>query len=223
MNYKDNVKEATTSVSAASFTPTGSPLGYLTFASAYADGATRIPVKVGPDSAGAWELGYYTLSGGVLTRNGVISSSAGGTTPVTFASGSKDVTVVYPASYAVDSENAVTLTNKRTQPRVVTVAQSATPAINSDLGDVFRITGLAQNITSMTSGLTGTPVHGEEIEIEITDNGGARNITLWGTKFASSTVTLPASTTAGAMLSVLLKWNSALNAGAGAWVCVGAQ
>ena len=51
-----------------------------------------------------------------------------------------------------------TLTNKRVSKRVVVTTQSATPAINTDNGDIFQITGLAQAVTSFTTSLTGTPV-----------------------------------------------------------------
>ena len=57
------------------------------------------------------------------------------------------------------------------------ITQSATPAINTDITDVAHIVGLAQNITSMTSGLTGTPVQGATLRIDFTDNGTARTIT----------------------------------------------
>lgn len=42
--------------------------------------------------------------------------------------------------------------------RVVVTTQSATPAINTNNGDIFQITGLAQAITSMSSSLTGNPL-----------------------------------------------------------------
>lgn len=61
--------------------------------------------------------------------------------------------------------------------RILIVTQSATPATNTDNGDIFQITGLAQAITSMSSGLTGTPVAGDMIMFQITDNATARAIT----------------------------------------------
>lgn len=41
----------------------------------------------------------------------------------------------------------------------------------------MQITGLAQAITSMTTGLTGTPNAGDMMMIQITDNATARAIT----------------------------------------------
>lgn len=100
-----------------------------------------------------------------------------------------------------------TLTNKRIQKRVVATTQSATPSINTDDGDIFQITGLAQAITSMTSGLTWTPVNWEMILIQITDNGTARAITWWAS-FEASTVALPTTTVISTRMDNLFIWNS---------------
>jgi hypothetical protein len=45
--------------------------------------------------------------------------------------------------------------------RVNAITQSATPAINTDITDVASMTGIAQNITSMTTNLTGTAQKGD--------------------------------------------------------------
>lgn len=92
--------------------------------------------------------------------------------------------------------------------RVVTVTQSATPAINTDVTDVAKITGLAQAITSMTSSLTGTPVDGDTLTVKLTDNGTARAIT-WGASFEASTVALPTTTVISTLLTVTFDWNTA--------------
>lgn len=109
-----------------------------------------------------------------------------------------------------------TLTNKRVTKRVVTTTQSATPTINTDNTDVSSITGLAQAITSFTTNLSGTPVAGDMLMIQITDNGTARGIT-WGTSFASTTVTLPTTTVISTMLRVLFQWNTVTSK----WDCIG--
>lgn len=72
-------------------------------------------------------------------------------------------------------------------PRLNTITSSATPAINTDTTDIFTITALGTAITSMTSGLTGTPNAGQRLLIRIKDNGTSRTI-LWGASFASSGV-----------------------------------
>lgn len=109
-----------------------------------------------------------------------------------------------------------TLTNKRITKRAPAITQSATPAINTDVTDVAHITALAQAITSMTSSLTGTPVEGDTLRIDITDNGTARAIT-WGASFeASGTVALPTTTVLGVRLDVGFVWNTVTSK----WRCV---
>lgn len=120
-----------------------------------------------------------------------------------------------PTGDLVGTTDTQTLTNKRRTRRVSTVTQSATPSINSDNMDVASITGLAQAITSFTTNLTGTPVAGDLLEIQITDDGTARAIT-WGASFASTTVTLPSTTVISTRLRVLLEWNATTSK----WDCV---
>lgn len=98
----------------------------------------------------------------------------------------------------------------------VTVTQSATPAINTDLGDIFSITAIAQAITSMTTNLTGSPVHGDIIIVNFTDNATGRAIT-FGASFEASTVALPTTTIASALLSVGFMYNGATSK----WRCIG--
>lgn len=98
-----------------------------------------------------------------------------------------------------------------------TVTQSATPTINTDTTNVAHITGLAQAITSMTTNLSGTPQQGDELRVDITDNGTARAIT-WGASFqASGTIALPTTTVISTRLDVKFVWNSV----ATAWRIVG--
>lgn len=93
-------------------------------------------------------------------------------------------------------------------PEVAVVSQSATPAIDTDNGNLFVITGLAQAITSMTTNLTGTPIQGQFIWVKIVDNGTPRAIA-WGSKFASTAaVTLPTTTVANQPLWVGFTWDS---------------
>lgn len=81
-------------------------------------------------------------------------------------------------------------------PRVVSITSSATPAINTDVVDLYKITALAVNITSMTSGLLGAPHDGQRLLVRIKDDGTSRTIA-WGSFFSSSgtasllTVTVP--------------------------------
>ena len=110
-----------------------------------------------------------------------------------------------------------TFTNKRISKRVVTTTQSATPTINTDNGDIFSITGLAQAITSFTTNLSGTPTAGDMMMIQITDSGVARAIT-WGASFDGTTATpLPTTTVISTLLRVLFQRNTANDK----WTCIG--
>ncbi len=97
--------------------------------------------------------------------------------------------------------DAQTQTNKRITQRVKNIASSATPNINTDNYDRFSITALATAITSMTSGLSGTPTNFQSIIYRILDNGTGRAIT-WGAKFEARGTTLPTITTANKLLTV---------------------
>ena len=99
-----------------------------------------------------------------------------------------------------------TLTNKRITPRVGTTTSHATPTINTDNVDIFRITAQAEAITSMTTNLSGTPTDSQGLIIEVTGTA-ARAIT-WGASFEASTVALPTTTVSTNKLTVGFMWNS---------------
>lgn len=145
-------------------------------------------------------------NGKTLTINNSLTFAGTDATTMTFPS-SSDTVVTLGATQ--------TMTNKRRTRRVVATTQAATPAINTDNTDVSSITGLAQAITSFTTSLTGTPVVGDLLEIQITDNGTARAIT-WGTSFEATTVALPTTTVISTMLRVLFEWNTV----ASKWDCI---
>lgn len=109
-----------------------------------------------------------------------------------------------------------TFTNKRITARVGSTTSSATPTINTDNSDIYRLTAQAVDITSFTTNLTGTPSHGDSLLVEIT--GTATRAITWGASFEASTVALPTTTVTTAMLSVAFLWNSATSK----WRCVGA-
>lgn len=108
-----------------------------------------------------------------------------------------------------------TITNKRWTRRFVVTTQSATPTINTDNTDIASITGLAQAITSFTTNLSGTPVAGDYLQIQITDNGTARAIT-WGASFVATTVSLPTTTVISTLLRVGFQWDTV----SAKWQCI---
>ena len=105
-----------------------------------------------------------------------------------------------------------TLTNKRVTPRVTTTTSTATPSINSDTTDVYGITALAANITSVT--VTGTPTNGQKLWVYIV--GTASRTIAWGSSFEASTTALPTTTSSTNRLDVGFVWNSATSK----WRCV---
>jgi len=115
----------------------------------------------------------------------------------------------------VGTSDTQTLTNKRVTPRVTSITSSAQPAINTDDCDCFSITALAENITSMSANLSGTPTNFQKLIIRIKDNGTARSIT-WGASFAAKGVDLPTTTVAGKLLSVGFIYDTV----ASVWGCV---
>lgn len=98
----DRVKDTTTSVGTGTITLSGSPpAGFQSFA-AVGDGNTTYYTIAGQGTS-EWEVGIgtYTAAGTTLSRDTVLSSSAGGTTKVTFSAGVKDVFVTYPSGKAI--------------------------------------------------------------------------------------------------------------------------
>jgi hypothetical protein len=111
--------------------------------------------------------------------------------------------------------STTTFTNKRITARVDSTTSSATPTINTDNVDTYKLTAQAADITSFTTNLTGTPTDDQILHIVIIGTA-ARAIT-WGSKFESSTVTLPTTTVTTNRLDVYFIWNTAT----GKWRCGG--
>lgn len=109
-----------------------------------------------------------------------------------------------------------TLTNKRITARVGSTTSHATPTINTDNVDIYKLTAQAEAITSMTTNLSGTPTDGQVLLIEITGTA-ARAIT-WGASFEASTVGLPTTTVSTDMLAVGFLYNGVT----AKWRCVAA-
>lgn len=106
--FADRVKDTTTTTGTGTVTLSGTaPAGFQNF-SVIGNGNTTYYTIAGGSE---WEVGIgtYTSSGTTLSRDTVLSSSAGGTTKVTFSAGTKDVFVTYPAERSVNlSSSALT-------------------------------------------------------------------------------------------------------------------
>jgi hypothetical protein len=136
------------------------------------------------------------------TGVGPTIAARGGDTNVSLNLNGKGTGRVYcSGDQVVTASAAQTISGKRIVPRAPSpITSSATPAINTDITDIFVITALAVNITSMTSGLTGTPTEGDLLWIAIT--GTATRTIAWGAKFVGSTVALPTTTVGTARIDV---------------------
>lgn len=140
-----------------------------------------------------------------LTNNKTLSVS----NTLTLA-GTDSTTITFQATDTyVGRATTDTLTNKRITRRVLsTNAPGATPTLNTDNYDAAHFTGLSTAITSMTTNLSGTPVQGDVLRIDFTDDGTARAIT-WGTSFeASGAVALPTTTVLSVRLDTIFVWNT---------------
>lgn len=111
--------------------------------------------------------------------------------------------VVVPSISSTD-----TLTNKRVTLRVQdSSAPGATPTLATNSYDQINLIAIAAAITSMSSGITGTPTSGQKLMLRLKDNGTARAIT-WGASWRAIGVTLPTTTVLSKTLYVGAIYNS---------------
>ena len=171
----------TTPSSAASFTY-GS--GSIRWGST--SGRSLLPdnIYVGGD---AGRIGFWNNTPSISTYLYANSATPGG--------GTQSLTLPATVTDTIVARTSTdTLTNKRITKRVNTVnAPGATPTIATDSYDGYSFTGINANITSMTSGLTGTPTEQQSIILRFKDDGTARTIT-WGASWRAIGVILPTTT-----------------------------
>ena len=109
----DRVKETSTTTGQGILSLAGAATGFETFVTGIGDGNTTYYLAA-HESDGTWELGIGTItdaSPDTLARTTVIDTSAGNTTKIDFASGSKTIFCTLPAGKAVflDADGDVTL------------------------------------------------------------------------------------------------------------------
>lgn len=191
--------------------------GYIVSnAPAYSSGGYDVLVR--NQTSGRYET--TTISSGIADpgSNGILARTALNTTAARTLTGTSNKISITNGdgvsgnptfdvgSDIVQLTSTQTLTNKRITPRDGSTTSSATPTINTDNVDQYRITAQTVDITSMTTNLSGTPSHGQRLLIEIT--GTASRAITWGSSFEASTIALPTTTSGTNMLSVLFTWNS---------------
>jgi hypothetical protein len=97
-----------------------------------------------------------------------------------------------------------TFTNKRTRPRVTTIASSGTPTPNADTDDMFVISALAVSATFSTP--SGTPYEGQSLIVRIEDNGTARNLFFGPSYRSGDNYLLPSTTVINEKMYLHFMW-----------------
>lgn len=166
-------------------------------------------INFGITTAGVGEIRQY--------ENQVLNIYTNNTLAATFTTG-QDLQVVSAGTTStsvVTNAATQTLTNKRITPRVTSISSnSATPTINTDNCDFVSLTGQTNNITSMTTNLSGTPTNGQRLWIAMTASSGTPTVT-WGSSFEDSTETAPTALSTTRQ-DVGFVWNTATSK----WRCV---
>ena len=143
----DRVKDTTTTTGTGTVTLSGTaPAGFQNFSVIGNGNTTYYTIAVGSE----WEVGIgtYTSSGTTLSRDTVLSSSAGGTTKVTFSAGTKDVFVTYPA------EKSVNLNSSGVLATPTFAAYRETTTTNATVTGTYTVDMSTANIFNIT--LTGS-------------------------------------------------------------------
>lgn len=160
---KDRVKETTSTAGTGSVTLLGAVQGYQGF-SAIGDGNTTYYTIAG---VAEWEVGIGTYSAGVLSRDTVLSSSAGGA-KVGFSSGVKDVFVTYAADKAISTDTLpVTGATSTASPNASVNVASLTAATTTANGDLALVPKSQGSLVGQIP--TGTTAGGNKRGLYATD------------------------------------------------------
>jgi hypothetical protein len=148
---KDRVQETSSTTGTGTLTLSGAVSGFQTFSSTIGNGnTTYYTITDGVN----WEVGIGTVAAGTLSRDTVLSNSLGTTALITFAAGTKNVFVTYPADKAVTIDGVQTLTNKTLTSPTLTAPVLGTPASGTLTNCTFPT--LNQNTTGTAANVTGT-------------------------------------------------------------------
>jgi hypothetical protein len=121
--------------------------------------------------------------------------------------GANSVNRTMPTGTVVGTTDSQTITNKRVDPRVGTVADAATITPTGDSSDLYTVTALAQAATIAAP--SGTPVNGQKLILRVKDNGTARALT-WNAIYRAGTdVALPTTTVLSKTVYCGFVYNSA--------------
>jgi len=144
------------------------------------------PSTSGTNATGTWGI---DITGTAATASYVQASNIDGT-----------VTTAATASYVQASNIDGVI-----QPRVTSIASSATPTPDADTTDMYIITALATGATFGSP--TGTPVQGQKLMIRIEDNGSAQSLA-YNAIYRAFGAALPTTTTIGKTLYLGCIYNS---------------
>jgi hypothetical protein len=152
----DRVRETTTTAGTGTITLAGAAIGFQSFA-AIGNGNTTYYTIAGQGTS-QWEVGIgtYTASGTTLSRDIVLSSSAGGTTKVTFSAGTKDVFVTYPSSKSVYEDEGQAVYAGAGTAGIYLNAQTIT--VNTTVASGYN--GMSAGTIAVANGITVTVANG---------------------------------------------------------------
>jgi hypothetical protein len=189
----DRVKETTTTTGQGTVTLLGASTGFRSFAAI--GNANTTYYTIAGQTSSEWEVGIgtYTASGTTLSRDTVLSSSAGGTTKTTFSAGTKDVFVTYPATYSFGTQQTLAIANGGSG---ATTAQTAMNAFAGAVTSGQYLRGNGTNVLMSAIQAADVPTLNQNTTGSAATLTTAR--TIGGVSFnGSANINLPGVNTAG--------------------------
>lgn len=170
----DRVKETTSTAGTGTLTLAGASTGFQSFA--VIGNGNQTYYTIAGQGTSEWEVGIgtYTSSGTTLSRDSVLSSSAGGA-KVTFSAGTKDVFVVYPSGRAVygDTVGNVTITTNFQAARLT--AADSTSNVTLIYGDAYSVSGASAVPMVDMSGVWNTTGEPTLVKYNVTNTASGTN------------------------------------------------